>query len=89
MWLRAVRLSACRCARAGCAAQVAGYKVKVMLAEPKTRRGAAGGAAAFGLMAGKGGLPPSLLGGMGMAGQGYVGGAGSQLITTLNSAGLG
>jgi hypothetical protein len=70
-------------------AQVAGYKVKVMLAEPKTRRGAVGGGSFMpALMAGKAGLSPSLLSGMGMAGQGYIGGAGSPLISSLSTAGL-
>lgn len=60
-----------------------------MLAEPKTRRAAVGPGFMPGLMGnGKGALNPALLGGMGMAGQGYVGGAGSQIISSLNSAGL-
>ncbi len=75
-------------AAATCWLQVAGYKVKVMLAEPKTRRGAVGGGFVPGLMAAKAGLSPNLLSGMGMAGQGYMGGAGSQLINSLSTAGL-
>lgn len=56
--------------------QVAGYKVKVMLAEPKTRRGTGSGSAldgsgAGGYLAGLagrggGGLPQGLLAGMGV-----------------------
>jgi RNA recognition motif-containing protein len=63
---------------------VAGYKVKVMLAEPKTRRGS-GDAAYLGL-AGRGtpGLPQGLLAGMGVPSPYAAAAANASLLTSLN-----
>lgn len=86
----------CRCALPACRPptncgllflapnQVAGYKVKVMLAEPKTRRGS-GDAAYLGL-AGRGtpGLPQGLLAGMGVPSPYAAAAANATLLSSLN-----
>lgn len=66
------------------AEQVAGYKVKVMLAEPKTRRGS-GDAAYLGL-GGRGtpGLPQGLLAGMGVPSPYAAAAANASLLSSLN-----
>lgn len=62
--------------------QVAGYKVKVMLAEPKSRRSSPDSLPYLGLGIGRGPLPQGLLGGMAIPG-GPAGGSAS-LFTSLN-----
>ena len=64
--------------------QVAGYKVKVMLAEPKTRRGSSD--AAYLGLAGRGtpGLPQGLLAGMGVPSPYAAAAANASLLSSLN-----
>eukprot|EP00887_Chlorella_sp_A99_P005987 scaffold27.g5987.t1 len=65
-------------------AQVAGYKVKVMLAEPKSRRSSPEGMPYLGLGAARGSLgPQGLLAGMGMPGAYGGAGGGASLLTSL------
>ncbi|PSC73543.1 RNA-binding 45 isoform B [Micractinium conductrix] len=66
---------------------VAGYKVKVMMAEPKTRRG--GGDAAYlggmgGMSGGRSPLPQGLLAGMGMPSPYATAAANASLLNSLN-----
>lgn len=66
---------------------MAGYKVKVMMAEPKTRRG--GGDAAYlggmgGMSGGRSPLPQGLLAGMGMPSPYATAAANASLLNSLN-----